>query len=208
MKIYGSDIIEDSRVEDLFYEYNLGAKPFLKWVGGKRQLLNTFEKLYPKNLKNKKVENYYEPFVGGGAVFFDVAQKYKIKNAFLYDINEELILTYLVIQKDVSKLLDFLYRYSKQYKNISEEKQKEYYYELRENFNQQRFNINYDRYSENWIPRAAQTIFLNRTCFNGMYRVNKSGHFNVPFGKYSNPKICDEENLRKLDLQKKEIVQK
>ncbi len=182
-------------VENKFYEYNVGAKPFLKWVGGKRQLLNNFQELYPTELKKKIIKNYYEPFVGGGAVFFDVVQKFEIKNAFLYDINEELILTYLVIQKDVSKLLDFLYRFDKQYKKLSDVKQKEYYYDFRESFNKQRFKIDYDKYSESWIQRAAQTIFLNRTCFNGLFRFNSKGGFNSPMGKYVNPKIVDEQNL-------------
>jgi len=182
-------------VEDLFFDYNLGAKPFLKWVGGKRQLLSDFQALYPSELKKKKIKNYYEPFLGGGAVFFDVAQNFEIENAFLYDINEELILTYLVIQKDVSKLLDLLIRYDNHYKKLTETKQKDYYYEIRESFNQERFNIDYDKYSESWITRAAQTIFLNRTCFNGLFRFNSKGVFNTPMGKYSNPKIVDEQNL-------------
>lgn len=186
---------KENLVEDLFYEYRLGAKPFLKWVGGKRQLLDQFEELYPTELKLKKIKNYYEPFVGGGAVFFDVVQKYEIENAFLYDINEELILTYKVIQKDVTKLIEFLHKYDTFYKKLTEKKQKEYYYEIRENFNLQRFNINYNKYSENWIPRAAQTIFLNRTCFNGLFRFNSKGGFNSPMGKYKNPKILDEQNL-------------
>lgn len=186
---------KENLVEDLFYEYRLGAKPFLKWVGGKRQLLEQFEELYPTKLKLKKIKNYYEPFVGGGAVFFDVAQKYEIENAFLYDINEELILTYKVIQKDVNKLIEFLYKYDLFYKKLNEKKQKEYYYEIRENFNLQRFNIDYNKYSENWIPRAAQTIFLNRTCFNGLFRFNSKGGFNSPMGRYKNPKILDEQNL-------------
>lgn len=186
---------KENLVEDLFYEYRLGAKPFLKWVGGKRQLLDQFEELYPTELKLKKIKNYYEPFVGGGAVFFDVVQKYEIENAFLYDINEELILTYKVIQKDVTKLIEFLHKYDTFYKKLTEKKQKEYYYEIRENFNLQRFNIDYNKYSENWIPRAAQTIFLNRTCFNGLFRFNSKGGFNSPMGKYKNPKILDEQNL-------------
>lgn len=186
---------KENLVEDLFYEYRLGAKPFLKWVGGKRQLLDQFEELYPTELKLKKIKNYYEPFVGGGAVFFDVAQKYEIENAYLYDINEELILTYKVIQKDVTKLIEFLHKYDTFYKKLTEKKQKEYYYEVRENFNLQRFNIDYNKYSENWIPRAAQTIFLNRTCFNGLFRFNSKGGFNSPMGRYKNPKILDEQNL-------------
>lgn len=186
---------KENLVEDLFYEYRLGAKPFLKWVGGKRQLLDQFEELYPTELKLKKIKNYYEPFVGGGAVFFDVAQKYEIENAYLYDINEELILTYKVIQKDVTKLIEFLHKYDTFYKKLTEKKQKEYYYEVRENFNLQRFKIDYNKYSENWIPRAAQTIFLNRTCFNGLFRFNSKGGFNSPMGRYKNPKILDEQNL-------------
>src|SRR5690606_23416042 len=128
-------------------------------------------------------------------VFFEVAQKYEIENAFLYDINEELILTYKVIQKDVTKLIEFLHKYDTFYKKLTEKKQKEYYYEVRENFNLQRFNIDYNKYSENWIPRAAQTIFLNRTCFNGLFRFNSKGGFNSPMGRYKNPKILDEQNL-------------
>lgn len=189
---------KETNAKDLFYKYNIGAKPFMKWVGGKRQLLNQFDSLYPSELKSKKIKNYYEPFVGGGAVFFDVAQRFEIKNAYLYDINHELILSYLVIQKDVIKLLDFLSRYNKQYKSLSEKKQKEYFYEIRDNFNQQRFNIDYNKYSENWVPRAAQIIFLNRTCFNGLFRFNSKGAFNSPHGKYKNPKIIDEQNLLKV----------
>ena len=195
MKTYKNSVKSKSKVEDLFYEYKLGAKPFLKWVGGKRQLLEQFEKFYPSELKLKKIKNYYEPFVGGGAVFFDVAQNYEVENAYLYDINDELILTYKVIQKDIQKLIEFLHRYDKQYKKLNEEKRKEYYYELRENFNLQRFNIDYNIYSENWIPRVAQTIFFNKTCFNGLFRFNSKGGFNSPMGKYENPKILDEQNL-------------
>ncbi len=195
MKIYTSTENKENKVSDLFYEYKLGAKPFLKWVGGKRQLLSQFNELYPIELKLKKIKNYYEPFVGGGAVFFDVAQNYKVENAFLYDINDELILAYKVIQRDVYKLIEFLHRYEKQYKKLDDEKRKEYYYELRENYNLQRFNIDYNKYSENWIPRVAQTIFLNKTCFNGLFRFNSKGGFNSPMGRYKNPKILDEPNL-------------
>ncbi len=195
MKTYTPIKNKETKVSDLFYEYKLGAKPFLKWVGGKRQLLSQFEALYPIELKLKKIKNYYEPFVGGGAIFFDVAQNYEVENAFLYDINDELILAYKVIQRDVFKLIEFLYRYEKQYKKLNEEKRKEYYYELRENYNLQRFNIDYNKYSENWIPRVAQTIFLNKTCFNGLFRFNSKGGFNSPMGRYKNPKILDEPNL-------------
>jgi len=184
-----------SKVKDLFYEYCLGAKPFLKWAGGKNQLLSVIKRLYPQELKEKKIKYYYEPFVGGGAVFFDIAQNYEIDSAFLYDINEELILAYHVIQKDVNNLIEFLERYSKQFINLNKEKREKYFYDFRHNFNLQRFNIDYKKYSENWIPRAAQIIFLNKTCYNGLFRFNSKGEFNSPIGLYENPTILDEANL-------------
>lgn len=184
-----------STVEDLFNPYNVGARPFLKWAGGKGQLLDKFQELYPKQLKQKKIKTFYEPFLGSGAVFFDIAQNYDIESAYLYDINDELILTYKVIQKDVTKLLDFLYRYQKSYIKLDKKQRQEFFYDQRTNYNLQRFNIDYDKYSEQWFPRAAQLIFLNRTCFNGLYRVNSKGEFNSPAGDYDNPTICDEQNL-------------
>ncbi|HOR39665.1 MAG: Dam family site-specific DNA-(adenine-N6)-methyltransferase [Paludibacteraceae bacterium] len=193
-KYLTSDTI-GSVVQDLFNPSNVGAKPFLKWAGGKGQLLDIFQKLYPEQLKRKKIKNFYEPFLGSGAVFFDITQKYEIENAFLYDINEELILAYKVIQRDVSKLIDFLHRYQKTYLKLDKVKRKEFFYNQRTNYNLQRFNIDYDKYSENWVPRAAQLIFLNKTCFNGLYRVNLKGEFNSPVGDYDNPTICDEQNL-------------
>ncbi|MCH7676297.1 DNA adenine methylase [candidate division KSB1 bacterium] len=174
------------------------AQPFLKWAGGKTQHIKKFQKFYPAELKNGKIKRYFEPFLGSGAVFFDVAQKYKIDSALLCDINEELILTYLVIQRDVDKLLEYLLRYKKSYLKLDTEKQKEFYYELRTNYNLQRFNIDYKKYSENWIPRAAQLIFMNKTCYNGLFRMNSKGEFNSPVGRYKNPKIFDEENLQKI----------
>lgn len=173
----------------------LKAKPFLKWVGGKGQLLETFRGLYPEGLLNGKIKNYYEPFMGGGAVFFDIMQQHPVENAFLYDINEELVLTYRVIQRDVAKLTSILYEYEKAYRKRNKSEQAAYYYEQRTQFNQQRNSINYGTYSDRWLARAAQLIFLNKTCFNGLYRVNSKGAFNTPAGEYTNPTICDENNL-------------
>jgi DNA adenine methylase len=183
------------------------VRPFLKWAGGKGQLLNIFENQYPKELKDGKIKDYYEPFVGGGAVFFDLVNKYNIENAKLFDINEELVLTYRVIQKEIHSLFEFLDRFSKQYKRLDLPEQKKYFYDFRLNFNQQRFNIDYHKYSENWIPRAAQIIFLNKTCYNGLFRMNSKGEFNSPAGSYKNPNICDIENLTKVHdaLQRAEI---
>lgn len=171
------------------------ARPFLKWAGGKGQLIEKFQQFYPKQLQQQKLKTFYEPFLGSGAVFFNIAQQYNIDSAYLYDINEELILTYRVIQQDVSGLLDFLYRYQTNYLKLDKKKRTEFYYDQRTNYNLQRFNIDYDKYSEQWFPRAAQLIFLNRTCYNGLYRVNSKGEFNSPAGDYVNPTICDEQNL-------------
>jgi DNA adenine methylase len=171
------------------------AKPFLKWAGGKSQLLKKFHELYPKALKENQIKNYYEPFLGSGAVFFDMVQTYKIKNAYLYDANEDLVLTWLVIQKEPAKLIEFLYRYQQTCRKLTGSRQKEYFYEQRQNFNLQRFNTDFNKFSGLWIPRAAQLIFLNRTCFNGLYRVNSKGEFNTPMGDYKSPVICDEYNI-------------
>lgn len=179
-------------------EKNIKAKPFLKWAGGKGQLTDTFVKYYPKELRNNEIENYYEPFIGGGAVFFDIVQRYHIKSAFLFDINEELILTYKVVQSDVSGLIDQLYNLKRRYENLDDAGKKEFYYDLRKTFNETKHGIDFDRYSKTWIPRAAQILFMNRTCFNGLFRLNLKGEFNVPQGSYKNPKILDENNLLRV----------
>lgn len=174
------------------------AKPFLKWAGGKSQLLETFANFYPKELETNRIKNYYEPFIGGGAVFFDVVQKYSIEAAFLFDINEELILTYQVVQKDVNKLVEQLHELQNRYLRLNQDERSEFFYKVRNEFNKNRLSIEYSRYSEKWITRAAQIIFLNKTCFNGLFRFNSKGEFNVPAGRYKNPKILDEPNLRNV----------
>ncbi len=174
------------------------AKPFLKWAGGKSQLIEQFEKYFPSELKSGEISKYFEPFLGGGAVFFKVAQKFNIEEAYLTDINQELVIGYNVIKKNPDLLLEFLDSYSKHYYQLSMDERKVYFYEIRDHYNSSRFDINYDQFSDNWIPRTAQMIFLNKTCFNGLFRVNKSGGFNVPFGKYINPKILDEKNIYAL----------
>ena len=174
------------------------GKPFLKWAGGKGQLLEAFQKFYPKELSGGKIENYCEPFVGGGAVFFDIVQNYPLKSALLCDNNEDLILAYLVIQKEVQPLIDQLDRLQHQYLKLNDEKRTAYYYKVREQFNKQKKSINFNNFSVKWTKRAAQIIFLNRTCFNGLFRFNSRGEFNVPQGRYKNPKILDAENLLKI----------
>ncbi len=171
------------------------AKPFLKWAGGKSQLLAVFRELYPPELAAGKIKYYYEPFLGSGAVFFDIIQQYRLRHAYLYDINEDLVLAYTVVQQQVHALIERLYAYQSAYLKLNGEKRSAFFYAERTVFNQQRPTIDYARFSDKWIARAAQLIFLNRTCFNGLYRVNAKGDFNTPAGDYANPTVCDENNL-------------
>ena len=172
------------------------ARPFIKWAGGKTQLLETIDRHFPKELKAGKIEKYFEPFTGSGAVFFHIKNNYpSVKKFYLSDINPELILVYKIIQKEVERLIEHLEKLSKDYLPASEEKRKDYYYKLRASFNYERKKINLKKVSEETIRRAARFIFLNRTCFNGLFRVNRSGGFNVPIGRYKNPAILNRDNL-------------
>ncbi|NES20981.1 MAG: DNA adenine methylase [Symploca sp. SIO3E6] len=184
------------------------AKPFLKWAGGKSQLLSQFEALYPTELKQGNIKRYIEPFVGGGAVFFDIVQKYHLSSACISDVNPELVMVYQVIQKEPEKLIEQLDDISRKYQTLSEDGRKIFYYELRDKFNLQRLQIDYHKYHDDWTSRSAILIFLNRTCFNGLFRLNSKGEFNVPHGRYKNPKILDAENLIAVSqlLQSTEIV--
>jgi DNA adenine methylase len=171
------------------------ARPFIKWVGGKTQLLEQFENYYPTELRQGWIQHYVEPFLGGGALFFELSQHYNITHAYLSDLNKDLILTYQVIQQHPTELLDFLEQYQKEYDQTHPSKREALFLEVRRHFNAQRFEINYKKLSENWIPRAAQFIFLNKTCYNGLFRLNSKGEFNVPFGKYKTVLIFDEPNI-------------
>ncbi|MEO5685672.1 MAG: Dam family site-specific DNA-(adenine-N6)-methyltransferase [Chitinophagaceae bacterium] len=171
------------------------VKPFLKWAGSKRQLLQQFINIYPTVLKNGHVRNYYEPFLGSGAVFFDIAQRYTIENAFLCDVNEELILTYKTVQARAEKLIEVLYKHEKKYLSLDTAHRQAYFYDQRASFNGHRFDSGFTEHNAKGIARAAQLIFLNRTCFNGLFRVNSKGEFNTPAGDYIKPSICDENNL-------------
>lgn len=165
-------------------------KPFLKWAGGKGQLLKDIRNTYPEGL-GTNIKKYAEPFVGGGAVFFDVLSAYKLDSLYISDINAELINTYRIIRDEKNGLLELLEKYSKDYIPLEEDNRKEYYYIKRHRFN----DLKKSSGKYNNIEMAAVFIFLNRTCFNGLYRVNKKGGFNVPMGSYKNPNICDKENL-------------
>ena len=175
------------------------AKPFLKWAGGKTQLIKEIESILPDTFtKNKKVKSYFEPFVGGGAIFFYLASNYNIKEAFLYDINKELILTYNAIKNDHSELINHLDDLENNFLPKDHDKRKEYFLSIRKKFNSDLENFNFDNYSKKHIIRAAYTIFLNKTCFNGLFRLNKKGEFNVPMGRYKNPTICDDKNIKNV----------
>ena len=172
------------------------VKPFLKWAGGKAQLIEQIVNYLPDELKHNKIRRYVEPFIGGGALFFHIAQSYEVEEFFISDVNEELILAYMSIQKNVDALIDLLRGMEQKYHRLTPNRQKEYFYTTRFQLNENRLSIDFTSYKDNWIERTAQIIFLNRTCFNGLFRVNSKGEFNVPFGRYNNPSICHEENLR------------
>jgi len=185
------------------------AQPFLKWAGGKKQLLEQMELFFPEELLQGSIQRYIEPFVGGGAVFFRVANIYPVQHFFISDINPELIVAYKTIQQKSETLITRLWNYQEKYLILTEEERKNFFYQVRSNYNQQRHQINFDHYNSDWVERTSQLIFLNRTCFNGLYRVNSKGEFNVPAGRYKKPRICDADNLRRIAqvLEKTDIQQ-
>lgn len=167
-------------------------KPFAKWAGGKNSLIPQLSKYYPIELKEGTIERYIEPFVGGGAVLIDILQNYDIKEAFAFDINADLINCYNVIKSNIQDLIKELSKKQKEFLFLNDEDRTKYFYDIRDEYNSYTLENKLD------VKRASEFIFLNRTCFNGLYRVNKSGKFNVPCGKYKNPTICDKENLQGL----------
>ncbi len=152
---------------------------FIKWAGGKQQLIEQFEPLFPK-----EVNTYFEPFVGSGAVAFYVIQKFKPKKVLLSDTNEELINAFNIVKSDCNKLILNL----KEHKHNHMVKGRSYYDEMR--------SLDLSKLSK--LERAARFIYLNKTCFNGLYRVNSKGKFNVPMGSYKNPDIVQEDKLKKI----------
>ena len=184
----------------LFKKEVINAKPFLKWAGGKTQLLNEYKKRLPEHIINRAIiDTYVEPFVGGGAMFFFLKKNYHVKQSFLFDINRELIVGYKVIKNDHKKLINKLSEIENLYLKKSERKRREFYYDIRDIYNEQMYNFDYNNYNNDWVERATYLIFLNKTCFNGLFRQNKKGEFNVPFGRYRRPKICDEKNITEVN---------
>jgi DNA adenine methylase len=177
------------------------AKPFLKWAGGKTQLIAQIEKSLPLEITNSKF-TYIEPFVGSGAVLFWMLNNFpQLEKAVINDINKDLMNTYRVIASKPKELISILQILQSEYHEIynKQDEKKLYYYKKRELYNLR----NTDKSTQ-----AALFIFLNRTCFNGLYRVNRNNGFNVPMGSYKKPTICDDKNILAVSnvLQKVEIL--
>ena len=153
-------------------------KPFVKWAGGKRQLIPQIEKHLPE-----KFSSYFEPFLGGGALLFHLFSKNKNMTGSVSDLNSDLVLSYITIRDNLDSLLKSLQKHSDNYFSDS----KSYYYSIRKSI------------PKNQVEKVSRLLFLNRTCFNGLYRVNSKGKFNVPLGRYSNPNIVQEENLKSVN---------
>ncbi len=165
------------------YQVISNVSPFVKWAGGKTQLLPTLNAYIPTSFKR-----YFEPFLGGGALFFWLNSRGIKFESYLSDLNDELINAYKVIESRVEELIEVL----KVYKIKYQQNPKPFYYQLRD-------SPEYS-FSGDYVKWAARFITLNRTCFNGLYRVNNQGKFNVPLGSYKNPTICDSDNLRKVSV--------
>jgi len=174
------------------------AKPFLKWAGGKTQLLSYISKDFPYS--KDEIFHYVEPFVGSGAVLFWVLNNFKnVDNIVINDLNIDLVNTYKTIKNNVEELIIILKTYQEEYHFLvdNEGLKKEYYYNKRDLFNSEKTTI---------TEQSALFIFLNKTCFNGLYRVNKTGGFNVPIGSYKKPLICDEDNLRLVNKALQKVI--
>lgn len=172
-------------------EHAVPLKPFVKWVGGKSQLIGELEKMLPTG-GEKVFKKYCEPMVGGGALFFSILSKHDFEQLYISDINAELINAYQVIKSHVESLIEKLQKMQMLFCPMDENGRKFYYYSIRDKFNSTQLC------DTTAIDKAACFIFLNKTCFNGLYRVNRKGQFNVPMGSYKNPMICDDENLRNI----------
>jgi len=166
------------------------AKPFIKWVGGKSQLIEQLTRMMPADFDKWDNATYIEPFVGGGAMLFHMLQNYpNITHAVINDINTDLIVCYQTIRDFPRELIIALKEIQQEYYSLqTEEARKAFFMSARARYNDKNLDP---------IENTVKFIFLNRTCFNGLYRVNKSGLFNVPFGRYANPLICDESTILK-----------
>lgn len=178
----------------------LRAKPFIKWVGGKTQLLEQLDAQLPADFERWKDVTYIEPFVGGGAMLFYMLQQYpNIRHAVINDVNQDLTTCYRTVRDMPERLIDSLTDIQNAYNALrTEEARKEFFLAVRDRYNEKNLDP---------LENTTKFFFLNRTCFNGLYRVNKQGLFNVPFGKYTNPQICvpmtilkDSELLQRVEI--------
>jgi len=165
-------------VSQQYRQISASPKPFVKWAGGKRQLIPAIEKHLPE-----KFSSYFEPFLGGGALLFHLLSENKNLKGNVSDLNSDLVLSYVTIRDNLNGLLKSLQKHSNKYFSNSES----YYYSVRASN------------PKSQIEKVSRLLFLNRTCFNGLYRVNSKGKFNVPLGRYSHPNIIQEENLRSVN---------
>ena len=147
------------------------VKPFVKWAGGKGGLIFQLKNFYPFELENGKIDKYVEPFVGGGAVLINILQQYDVKEAYAFDINRDLINCYNTIKESVEDLIKELEIKEKDFLKLESEDRQKFFYDIRKEYNSYKLEENHN------IKRASEFIFLNRTCFNGLYRVNKNGEF-------------------------------
>lgn len=180
----------DGRIIRFQPDANAPVKPFIKWAGGKSQILNDIRAIYPEEL-GKSINKYAEPFIGGGAVLFDILSRYRLDEIYISDINRELINAYKTIRDNCEELVELLRMLQEEYLALNDVDRKTYFYVKRSRFNELKVILS----ENNSIEMAALFIYLNKTCFNGLYRVNSKGQYNVPSGVYKNPLICDEKNL-------------
>lgn len=184
----------------------ISAEPFLKWAGGKRQLIHEIESIFPNKIKEtKQIDCYIEPFVGGGALLFHLLSNYDVRKAIINDINPDLILAYRVIKSNINELIMNLETKEKEYLSLNEGDREKFFYDIRSKFNNN--HILEETCITKQIEKVANLMILNKTCFNGLFRQNSKGEFNVPYGRYKNPKILNRRNLLNVSklLQKVEI---
>lgn len=170
------------------------VKPFIKWAGGKSQLLEEIRKKYPA-----EIDRYCEPFVGGGAVLLDVLENFHPKEVLINDINPELTNTYIQIRDNAEKIISMLSEMQETFWNMNDDERKKYFYDKRDRFNE------LIKQAASTEEKAALFIFINKTCFNGLYRVNSKGIYNVPVGAYKKPLICNADNIRLISELLKDV---
>ena len=189
----------DARMKRNALDQKGNTRPFIKWAGGKGQLLEVLKANLPAGM-GTTITKYVEPFVGGGAFLFALLNEYSFNEVHINDNNQELMNAFMVIKENCGALLKELQFFQEEYEKLDIEAQQSYYYAQRDRFNELVLN------PETAVSKASLFIFLNKTCFNGLYRVNKSGKFNVPAGKYKNPLICDKENLINISKRLQNVV--